>query len=251
MRAGAVGGLWSAIARRFGRSSHRHGVTTAPDCAAAEFSRRYEWTEPGALLHMDAKRAAEVFVRPGHWAHGDRSEIAANPQRRQRQRDRRHRRPHPARLRRTALVRERASGRRRRCARAAAWFVEQGCGPVRGGHERQRDVYATATPSATLLSRPRRPPHPHPAPHTPLERQNRALLPEPSTPNGHTAASGPTTPDATAPWQASSASTTAADHTSACGGRPPSAAFTNSASRTTRPSAAPSRSRRRCRRRRA
>jgi transposase-like protein len=36
--------------------------------------RRYEWSEPGALLHMDAKQLTR-FDRPGHWAHGDRSEI--------------------------------------------------------------------------------------------------------------------------------------------------------------------------------
>jgi transposase InsO family protein len=36
-------------------------------------TRRYEWAEPGALLHMDAKQLTR-FARPGHWAHGDRSQ---------------------------------------------------------------------------------------------------------------------------------------------------------------------------------
>ena len=31
--------------------------------------RRYEWAEPGALLHMDVKRLAR-FDMPGHWAKG-------------------------------------------------------------------------------------------------------------------------------------------------------------------------------------
>jgi transposase InsO family protein len=39
--------------------------------------RRYEWSEPGALLHIDAKRLAR-FDRPGHWAHGDRSDRSRN-----------------------------------------------------------------------------------------------------------------------------------------------------------------------------
>jgi transposase InsO family protein len=37
-------------------------------------SRRYEWSEPGALLHMDAKQLTR-FDRPGHWAHGNRAEV--------------------------------------------------------------------------------------------------------------------------------------------------------------------------------
>ena len=40
--------------------------------------RRYEWSEPGALLHMDAKQLTR-FHRPGHWAHGDRSPEHSSP----------------------------------------------------------------------------------------------------------------------------------------------------------------------------
>lgn len=40
-------------------------------------SRRYEWSRPGALLHMDVKRLAR-FQQPGHRATGDRREIARN-----------------------------------------------------------------------------------------------------------------------------------------------------------------------------
>ena len=39
-------------------------------------TRRYEWTEAGALLHIDAFELPK-FDRPGHWAHGDRSERTA------------------------------------------------------------------------------------------------------------------------------------------------------------------------------
>ena len=35
--------------------------------------RRYEWTEAGALLHIDAF-ALPKFERPGHWATGQRAE---------------------------------------------------------------------------------------------------------------------------------------------------------------------------------
>jgi hypothetical protein len=38
-------------------------------------TRRFEWAEPGALLHIDAFSVAK-FDAPGHWATGDRSQIA-------------------------------------------------------------------------------------------------------------------------------------------------------------------------------
>src|SRR4051812_47572386 len=39
--------------------------------------RRYEWSRPGALLHMDVKKLARFSV-PGHRVTGDRREIAPN-----------------------------------------------------------------------------------------------------------------------------------------------------------------------------
>jgi transposase InsO family protein len=65
--AGLVGYRRSTIykvLRRHGRAQRRR--TPKP-----RFTRRYEWSEPGALLHMDAKQLP-VFDRPGHWAHGNR-----------------------------------------------------------------------------------------------------------------------------------------------------------------------------------
>lgn len=53
---------------------HRHGVSRRRRTPApARRTRRYEWAEPGALLHIDTKQLTR-FARPGHFAHGDRSE---------------------------------------------------------------------------------------------------------------------------------------------------------------------------------
>lgn len=50
----------------------RHGVSRRRRSDARQTSRRYEWAEAGALLHIDAFSLAK-FERPGHWATGDRS----------------------------------------------------------------------------------------------------------------------------------------------------------------------------------
>ena len=54
----------------------RHGVSRRPRGERQTF-RRYEWAQPGALLHQDTKRLQRFEVE-GHWATGDRSEIARN-----------------------------------------------------------------------------------------------------------------------------------------------------------------------------
>jgi hypothetical protein len=54
-----------AVLRRHGLSRRRR--------AQRQTFRRYEWAEPGALLHMDVKRLAR-FDRPRHWATGQRGE---------------------------------------------------------------------------------------------------------------------------------------------------------------------------------
>jgi hypothetical protein len=51
----------------------RHHVSRQRHSQRPASTRRYEWTEAGALLHIDAFELAK-FDRPGHWAHGDRSE---------------------------------------------------------------------------------------------------------------------------------------------------------------------------------
>jgi transposase InsO family protein len=50
----------------------RHGVSRRRSSPRQSF-RRYEWAQPGALLHMDTKRL-ERFEKPGHWATGTRAQ---------------------------------------------------------------------------------------------------------------------------------------------------------------------------------
>jgi transposase InsO family protein len=54
----------------------RHGLSRRQRGERRRF-RRYEWSRPGALLHMDVKKLAR-FAEPGHRATGDRREIAGN-----------------------------------------------------------------------------------------------------------------------------------------------------------------------------
>src|SRR5215208_1184253 len=56
--------VWKVLAR--------HGVSRRRRTPRERSFRRYEWAEPGALLHMDTKRLTR-FAAPGHWATGDRS----------------------------------------------------------------------------------------------------------------------------------------------------------------------------------
>jgi len=48
----------------------RHGISRRRRGQRQTF-KRFEWAEPGALLHIDTKRL-QRFDRPGHWATGDR-----------------------------------------------------------------------------------------------------------------------------------------------------------------------------------
>ena len=61
--------VWKVLAR--------HGVSRRRPTPRERSFRRYEWAEPGALLHMDTKRL-QRFAVPGHWATGDRTELARN-----------------------------------------------------------------------------------------------------------------------------------------------------------------------------
>ena len=51
----------------------RHGCSRLRRSEPRGSSKRYEWSQPGALLHIDAKSLPR-FDRPGHWAHGDRAD---------------------------------------------------------------------------------------------------------------------------------------------------------------------------------
>ena len=108
----------------------RHGCSRRRSSPKQRFTRRYEWSEPGALLHMDAKQLP-VFVEPGHWAHGDRSRQQREPVG-----SRRFEFAHVvvddnSRL---AYVeihrRDRGDIAAAVLRRAAAWMAEQGAGPV-------------------------------------------------------------------------------------------------------------------------
>ena len=61
--------VWKVLAR--------HGVSRRRRTPRERSFRRYEWAEPGALLHMDTKRLARFDV-PGHFATGERFERHRN-----------------------------------------------------------------------------------------------------------------------------------------------------------------------------
>jgi transposase InsO family protein len=107
---------------------HRHGCSRRRRSAPRQSTRRFEWAEPGALLHIDAMQLPK-FERPGHWATGragghhrsrgagkvylvsvvdDRSRLA-------------YAELHGS---------ETAATVTATLARAAVWMREQGCGPV-------------------------------------------------------------------------------------------------------------------------
>ena len=56
--------IWKVLAR--------HGCSQRRRSPRERSFRRYEWAEPGALLHQDSKRL-QRFDKPGHWATGDRT----------------------------------------------------------------------------------------------------------------------------------------------------------------------------------
>jgi len=107
---------------------HRNGVSRRRRNEPRQTTRRYEWAEAGALLHIDAFQVPK-FDTPGHWATGDRSQVA-------RRRG----------VGKTVVIgvvddytrlaycelhsAENAANVSITLRRAAAWFEEQGCGPV-------------------------------------------------------------------------------------------------------------------------
>jgi transposase InsO family protein len=110
--------IWKVLAR--------HGCSRRRRSSARHSSRRYEWSEAGALLHIDAFAVAK-FSSPGHWATGERA-------RRSRK------------VGKTVVIgvvddhtrltycelhsAENAANVSVTLRRAAGWFTKQGCGPV-------------------------------------------------------------------------------------------------------------------------
>jgi transposase InsO family protein len=131
-----------------GKVLRRHGVSRLPK-APRQSSRRYEWAEAGALLHIDALRLPK-FERPGHWATGDRAGRTRYT------------------VGDTAVIgviddhtrlvycelhsAENAINAAATLRRAAAWFVEQGCGPVQAVMSDNAKCYAESHAFAQALT---------------------------------------------------------------------------------------------------
>jgi len=120
----------------------RHGVSRRRRSAPRQSTRRYEWTEAGALLHIDAFEVPK-FDRPGHWATGERAEQHKT-----------------RRAGKTVVVgviddhtrlaycelhgAENAITVSATLRRAAAWMLEQGCGPVEAVMSDNAKCYSTS-----------------------------------------------------------------------------------------------------------
>ena len=120
----------------------RHGVSCQRRTERPQTPRRYEWTEAGALLHIDAFELPKFDV-PGHWAHGDRAE--------------RHRTRKAGKVKVIGVIddhtrlaycelhsAENATSVSATLRRAAAWMAEQGCGPVHAVMSDNARCYSTS-----------------------------------------------------------------------------------------------------------
>jgi transposase InsO family protein len=120
----------------------RHGVSRQRRGQPRQTTRRYEWAEAGALLHIDAFTAPKFSV-PGHWATGQRAE------------------QHKTRNAGKTVVigvvddhsrlaycelhgAENAENVSATLRRAAAWMQEQGCGPVEAVMSDNAKCYSTS-----------------------------------------------------------------------------------------------------------
>jgi transposase InsO family protein len=126
----------------------RHGCSRRRRSAPAQTSKRFEWAEPGALLHIDTMQLAK-FAAPGHWATGERA-------------------GHRSRGAGTVYVVSVIDDHTRLAycelhsaedrwtttatlKRAAAWMLEQGCGPVQAVMSDNHKAY-TSHHFRTLLA---------------------------------------------------------------------------------------------------
>ncbi len=120
----------------------RHGKSHRRRSQPRQSTRRYEWAEAGALLHIDAFELPKFEV-PGHWATGERAE--------------RHKTRRAGTVKvigviddHTRLVycelhaAENATAVSATLRRAARWFREQGCGPVQAVMSDNAKCYATS-----------------------------------------------------------------------------------------------------------
>jgi transposase InsO family protein len=128
----------------------RHGVSRRRRSPERQTTRRYEWAEAGALLHIDAFSVPK-FDRPGHWATGDRSQAERSPE-----------------VGKTVVIgviddhtrlaycelhsAETAANVSACLPRAAAWMREQGCGPVEAVMSDNAKCYATSHAFSAALA---------------------------------------------------------------------------------------------------
>ena len=171
--------VWKAL-RRHGASRRARG--------ARQTYRRYEWSQPGALLHIDAKQLPR-FERPGHFAHGDRSD---------------HHRSRGAGYLKVICVvddhtrlayAEPHSDEDQHSvsvtlARAVRWFSQQGCGPVEAVMSDNHKAYTSRRFQALLSELGAK--HIPTPPRTPRWNGKSSASFRPSTPSGPTRAPGPT-----------------------------------------------------------
>jgi transposase InsO family protein len=124
--------IWKVLAR--------HGCSRRRRSSARQSSRRYEWSEAGALLHIDAF-AVSKFSAPGHWATGERAKRSRK-------------------IGKTVVIgviddhtrlaycelhsAESATNVSVTLRRAARWFSEQGCGPVQAVMSDNAKCYSTS-----------------------------------------------------------------------------------------------------------
>ena len=123
-----------------GRVLRRNGCSKRRRRNERQTTRRYEWSEAGALLHIDGFELPK-FVKPGHWATGDRSGRTRE-------------------IGKTVVIgvvddhtrlaycelhsAENAKNVSSTLRRAVAWFKEQGCGPVEAVMSDNAKCYATS-----------------------------------------------------------------------------------------------------------
>jgi len=120
----------------------RHGVSRRRRAERPQTSRRYEWADAGALLHIDAFELPR-FDRPGHWAIGQRGE--------------QHKTRKAGKIKVVGVIddhtrlayceihpAENAIAVSATLRRAAAWMLEQGCGPVQAVMSDNAKCYAVS-----------------------------------------------------------------------------------------------------------
>ena len=126
--------VWKVLAR--------HGVSHRRRSQPRQSTRRYEWAEAGALLHIDAFELPKFEV-PGHWATGERAE--------------QHKTRRAGAVKVIGVIDDHtrlaycelhgAENKQTVSAtlrRAADWFSQQGCGPVQAVMSDNAKCYATS-----------------------------------------------------------------------------------------------------------